>query len=90
MKLEERVEKNERRLKTVEEAVVLLTALADSHTDQLEQIIFGINELRAAQRDTNEKINILIDAQIRTDEKMTELAEAVEFAHQLIDKIEER
>jgi chromosome segregation ATPase len=73
MKLEERVEKNERRLKTVEDAIILLTKLGDSHTDQLEQIIFGIDELRAAQSETSERVNMLIDAQIRTDDEIKEI-----------------
>lgn len=96
MKLEDKVNKNERRIKTVEEAIVLLTELTTSHSDRLEKSVFDMDELRAAQRQTDEKMNMLIDAQIKTEdgmqkleEKMRELADITKHAHLRIDKIEE-
>lgn len=73
MELEPRVEKVERKIKTVEEAIILLTALTTSHDDRLEKLLFGIEELRASQNETKEKINMLIDAQMRTENNTEEL-----------------
>lgn len=66
----ERIEKAERRIKTVEDAVILLTALTDSHNDQLENFLFGLDELKANQKNSDDKINMLIDAQITTEDKL--------------------
>ena len=90
MKLEDRVERTEKRVKTVEDAVVLLTVLTDSHDDRLERFLFGLEELKTGQREMQEKINILIDSQIRSEDKMAEMAEAIKSAHNKIDKIEEK
>lgn len=103
MKLEERLGSAERRIKNVEEAIVVLTELNVKHSELLEKLVFDTEELKAGQRELQEgqremqeKINILIDAQIRTedqakitDKKMAEMADAVRSAHQRIDKIEE-
>lgn len=109
MKLEDRVDRAERKIKTVEEAIVILTELNIQHSSLLEKLVFdteelkvghrelqeGQRELQEGQREMQEKINILIDAQIRTedqakitDQKIADLADVVKFAHQRIDKIE--
>jgi hypothetical protein len=110
MKLEDRVDRTERKIKTVEKAIIILTELNVQHSSLLEKIVFDTEELKAGQRELQEgnrelqeKINILIDAQIRTEDKsqqtdekmqileqkMAELADVVKLAHQRIDKIEE-
>ena len=110
MKLEDRVGNAERKIKNVEEAIIILTGLNIQHSSLLETLVFDTEELKAGhrelqegqrelqegQRDMQEKINILIDSQIRTedqakitDKKMAELADVVKLAHQRIDKIEE-
>lgn len=117
MKLEDRVGNAERKIKNVEEAIVILTELNIQHSSLLEKLVFDTEELKAGhrelqegqrelqegQREMQEKINILIDAQIKTEDKaqqtdekmqileqkMAELADVVKFAHQRIDKIEE-
>ena len=73
MNIENRVTKTESRIKTLEDALVFLTALGDSHNDQLEKFLFSLEELKANQINTDEKLNALIDAQIVTEDKMQEL-----------------
>lgn len=68
MNTEERVGKVERRVKNVEEAIVLLTALTDNHNDRLEDSLGANNNLDA-------KISALIDAQIAGEDKMSSLRE---------------
>ncbi len=93
--LEKRVQKNEKKIGSIEDAIILLTQLAGSHDERLVKSVFDMDELRAVQRETQDKMNALIDAQIRgedqtreLDKKMAELAEVVKFAHERIDKIE--
>ena len=73
MSIENRLTKTESRIKTLEDALVFLTALGDSHNDQLEAFLFSLEELKANQQNTDEKLNALIDAQIVTEDKMQEL-----------------
>ncbi|MDQ3633019.1 MAG: hypothetical protein ACR2MD_01990 [Aridibacter sp.] len=87
MDLEKKVNKNEKRIETVEQAIQLLSQLTISHTDEIERMLFGIDEtkgsiielrnsikeLRESQKDTQEKLNALIDAQIRGEDSMQEL-----------------
>ena len=70
MSIENRVTKTESRIKTLEDALVFLTALGDSHNDQLEAFLFSLEELKANQQNTDEKLNALIDAQIVTEDKL--------------------
>lgn len=73
MESNNRIEKVEKRVQTVEEAIILLKELTISHDDRLESFLFGLEELRAGQKETNEKINMLIDAQMRTENNIGEL-----------------
>lgn len=95
MKSEERIEKVEKRVRTVEEAIVLLTQLSNSGAERMEKFLFGleelrfnVEELRAGQHDTQEKINMLIDAQMRTEDQVREVSALVKAAHERIDKID--
>ncbi|MGI8670480.1 MAG: hypothetical protein ACR2J3_11660 [Aridibacter sp.] len=118
MDLEKKVNKNEKRIETVEQAIQLLSQLTINHTDEIERMLFGIDETkgsiielresnvelresiieqRESQKDTQEKLNALIDAQIRGEDAMQELkkemrdlAKLVGLAHQRIDKIEQK
>ena len=58
MSIENRVTKTESRIKTLEDALVFLTALGDSHNDQLEAFLFSLEELKANQQNTDEKLCI--------------------------------
>lgn len=74
MSLEERVGKVEKRVKNVEEAIALLSNLLASHDDRLEDSVKDNENLEA-------KMAALIDAQIRTEDKMVILeAKMVELA----------
>lgn len=66
MSIEQKVEKLGRRVKTVEDAIVLLTALTDSHNDRLFDLVIEEENL-------NEKVSALVDAQIRTEEVLNSL-----------------
>ncbi len=88
MNTEERIEKTERRIKTVEDAVVLLTVLTDSHNDRLESLLKNDDNLNA-------KISALIDAQINSEDRMLKINEALDkltelakVAHQRLDLLE--
>ncbi|MEZ5343929.1 MAG: hypothetical protein R2681_00095 [Pyrinomonadaceae bacterium] len=128
MDLERRVTKNTRNIKTIGEAIQLLTVLTSSHTDQLERTLFGIDELRGSvlelrggiselrgsvselrgsvsdlrdgQREMQEKMNALIDAQIRnedefqrfrkeTQENFSEMAKSMTAANLRIERLEQ-
>jgi len=88
MNTEERIGKTERRIKTVEDAVVLLTVLTDSHNDRLESLLKNDDNLNA-------KISALIDAQINSEDRMLKINEALDkltelakVAHQRLDLLE--
>lgn len=84
----ERFGKLERRVKTVEEAITLLSSLLASHDDRLEDSVKNNENLEA-------KIAALVDAQIRSEDKLQnindaldKLTELVKAAHQRIDRLE--
>ena len=88
MSSEERFGKLERRVKTVEEAITLLSNLLASHDDRLEDSVKDTENLEA-------KIAALVDAQIRSEDKLQnindaldKLTELVKTAHQRIDRLE--
>ncbi|MGI8641204.1 MAG: hypothetical protein ACR2MG_14810 [Pyrinomonadaceae bacterium] len=88
MNSEERVGKAERRIKTVEDAIILLTVLTDSHNDRLETLLKDDENLNA-------KISALIDAQISSEDQIQSINEAldkltalVKIAHQRLDILE--
>lgn len=80
--------KVEKRVKTVEEAVLLLTELTISHGERLEDSLRDKENLNA-------KISALVDAQIRSEDKLQninsaleQLTKLVEKAHLRIDRLE--
>jgi chromosome segregation ATPase len=88
MSIEERVGKVEKRVKTVEEAVTLLTSLVVSRDDRLEDSVKDNENLET-------KIAALVDAQIRGESKLQnindaldKLTELVKVTHQRIDRLE--
>lgn len=96
MSIGQRLNKSERRIKTLEDALVWLTALGDSHNEQLEKFLFSLTEMKANQTNPEEKLNALIDAQIGSEEriqnlenKMLDLADYVKLAHQRIAVLED-
>ncbi len=72
MKTEEEVHRLKRRVTTMESAITLLTELADRHSDRFEEFTFSRDDMRSDQANLNEKINALIDAQIRNEDKQLE------------------
>lgn len=95
MNSEKKIERLERKVKTVEEAILLLSELTASH-DEMLYIQMKSDE------DLNEKISALIDAQIRsedkmealntaqnkTEEKMQSLIDLTRLAHRRLDELE--
>lgn len=88
MSIEERVGKVEKRVKTVEEAVTLLTSLVVSRDDRLEDSVKDNENLET-------KIAALVDVQIRSESKLQnindaldKLTELVKVTHQRIDRLE--
>ncbi len=76
MDTEQKVEKLGKRVKTVEEAVLLLTSLIENHGDLIYDFV-------KENENFNEKINALVDSQIRreddnrkSDEKINALIDA--------------
>ena len=88
MNIDERVFKVERRVSTVEEAIQLLSQLIASHDDRL------FDSLKKDE-DLSEKITMLIDAQIRNEDKIQDinsaldkLTDLVKVAHSRLDRLE--
>ncbi len=88
MSIEDRVGKAERRVKSVEQAVQLLSELVISHDESFVKFLKNDEELNA-------KISALIDAQIRGEDKLQninfaleKLTRLVETAHTRIDRLE--
>ena len=85
--MEERVKKAELRIKTVEEAILLLSKKMLIHDDWWD-------EHRAFQADTDAKIAALIDAQIKNEDDIKEFRQATKkmFAHliKMLDKMDKR
>jgi chromosome segregation ATPase len=69
MSIDERLGKVERKVKTVEQAIQILTELVVSHGESIEKSVYNDAELNA-------KISALIDAQIRSEDRMSVLNEA--------------
>lgn len=61
MSVEERLDKTERRIETVEDAIKLLSKLIANHDDRLYDSLKG-------REDLNEKITMLIDSQIHSED----------------------
>ena len=68
MSIEQRVSKMERKVSTVEDAIKLLSQLVASHDDRLFDSLKKDEDLSA-------KITILIDAQIRSEDKIQNIDE---------------
>ena len=88
MNSEERIGKVERRVETIEDAIVLLTVLTDSHNDRLESLLKDDENLNA-------KVSVLIDAQISSEDRiqsinkaLDKLTELVKVSHQRLDILE--
>ena len=71
MKTEGEILRLKRRVGTIEGAITLLTELADRHTDRFEEFMFSMKEMRSDQVNTDEKMNALIDAQIRSEDEQS-------------------
>ena len=81
MSIEERVSKSEGKIETVEDAIKLLSKLIANHDERLYDSLKGREEL-------DEKITMLIDAQIRNENAIQKLTELVNKSHQRLDRLE--
>lgn len=97
MDLEKQVENNTMNIQKMNDVLRQLIQLSGSHTEQIEKMLFGIDELRGANKEMQEKVDMLIDAQIRNEDstrelkdEMKSLAKIVGNAHQRINKIEQK
>jgi DNA-binding protein H-NS len=102
MNVEERIQKAERKIATVEDAIKLLSQLVTNHDERLVDSLKGredsdakINMLIDSQIQTDDKINVLIDSQKRSDDKihsinqaLDKLTELVKASHSRIDGLE--
>ncbi len=66
----------EQRITRLEQAFVTITELFQNMDSRLDRHESGIDELHAAQANSEAKIAALADAQIRTEEALTRLADA--------------
>ncbi len=80
MSSEDGTTKIERRVATLEEAVKLLTELTLRFDER-------VDELRAAQENSERKIAALADAQIKTEEELQALASAQRHTNQRLDAL---
>ncbi len=69
------------RVKTVEDAIVLLTKLVSNHDDRLYDSLKEDENLNA-------KISALVDAQIRNETKLDKMIESIKIAHSRLDHLE--
>lgn len=88
--LEQRAEKQDGKIKTVGEAIVALSQSVLHHSEMMDDFFRGMNELRAAQADTDVKVAALVDAQIRAEDEMKELRGVIKQMAQAIIKTSER
>jgi uncharacterized coiled-coil protein SlyX len=102
MNVEERIQKAERKIATVEDAIKLLSQLVTNHDERLVDSLKGredsdakINMLIDSQKRSDDKINVLIDSQKRSDDKihsinqaLDKLTELVKASHSRIDGLE--
>ncbi len=71
MSVDERVSKVERKVSTVEEAIQLLSRIVASHDERL------VDSFRKDE-DMSEKITMLIDAQIRSEDEIQSLVDRIQ------------
>jgi uncharacterized coiled-coil protein SlyX len=103
MNVEERIQKAERKIATVEDAIKLLSQLVTNHDERLVDSLKGredsdakINMLIDSQIQTDDKINVLIDSQKRSDDKINVLIDSqkrsddkIHSINQVLDKLTE-
>ena len=77
----------EKRVETVEEAILIMKDLLVSHDERLEDYFRALHESR---EDFNFKLNALIDAQMRNEVGIQELKEAPQSQLQRIVKLENK
>lgn len=91
----------EKRLDTVEEAILIMKDLLVSHNERLENYFFALEKERQEREESNKdfnfKLNALIDAQIRNEteidkvkESIEKLSEASQSQLQRIEKLEKK
>lgn len=73
--LEQRTDKLESNDKGFAEAIKALMEASLHHSGMMEDFFRGMNELRAAQENTDVKIAALVDAQIRAEAEMKAIRE---------------
>jgi chromosome segregation ATPase len=81
MENEEKFPRLERRIKTVEDAVQLLTELIINYDEE-------INDFDKNSEELNAKIAAPVDAQIRGEDKIQRVTDLVEAARLRIDRLE--
>ena len=79
----------EKRVETVEEAILIMKDLLVSHDERLEDYFRVLHESR---EDFNFKLNALIDAQIRNETEIDKVKESIEklseASHSQLHRIE--
>ena len=86
----------EKRLETVEDAILIMKDLLVSHNERLENYFFALEKARqereASNKDFNFKLNALIDAQIRNETEIDKVKESIEklseASHSQLHRIE--
>lgn len=73
--LEQRADKLESNDKGFAEAIKALMQASLHHSEMMEDFFRGMNELRAAQENTDVKLAALVDAQIRAEDEMKAIRE---------------
>lgn len=75
--LEQRANKFERNDKGFAEAIKALMESSVHHSGMMDDFFRGMNELRAAQANTDVKLAALVDAQIRAEVELKEMREGM-------------
>ncbi len=76
--MSEEFKKLEPRVKTVEEAIRLLTELTLRHEERLDDHEQRLAEQESAERNLTAKMEALVDAQIRTEDALQRLTAKVD------------
>jgi chromosome segregation ATPase len=71
----------------LEEGFQILARLGENHSGQLDDLRATLNQLGAAQAESERKIAALADAQIRTEDALSRLAEAQTHTDQRLDAL---
>ncbi len=84
----------EKRVSVVEEAILIMKDILLNHDERLEDYFNALNterkEREESRKDFEFKLNALIDAQIRTQDEISELNETSKSVLQRLDRLENK